>query len=110
VIPKPVKVVQGVPLTIERPPGLAGKHVDGALKPTFYGLGWMVRPLRDQGQNLWHGGSLPGTNTLLVQRHDGITFAVLFNTRDIPGPKNPTALIDPLLHQAANRVEDWPEN
>ena len=85
-------------------------QADGEPKAAYYGLGWMIRPVGDSGQNIWHGGSLPGTNTLLVYRHDGLTWAVLFNTRDIPGPKDPVSLIDPLLHRAADAVEQWPEH
>ena len=51
---------------------------------------------------------LAGTSALLVRRHDGLNWAVLFNTRNSEG--EPLAkVIDPLLHKAANQVQRWPE-
>ena len=91
------------PGTIERmfgrPPGLK----PGA---SYYALGWMVRPVGKEGKaNVWHGGSLPGTNTLLVRRHDGLTWAVLFNQRS-----KHDAEIDAALHKAADAVTEWPKD
>ena len=82
----------------ERPAGL---------KPTaaYYGCGWMVRPVGDKGKaNTWHSGSLPGTNTLLVRRHDGLTWVALFNQRSKGDSE-----IDPALHKAADAVAEWPK-
>jgi N-acyl-D-amino-acid deacylase len=76
------------------------------LKPeaAYYGCGWMVRPVgKDGKRNLWHGGSLPGTSTLLVRRHDGLVWAALFNDRSRGEGK-----IDPALHRAADAVTEWP--
>ena len=73
-------------------------------RAAFYACGWMVRPVGKGGKaNTWHGGSLPGTNTLLVRRHDGLTWAVLFNSRS-----RKDGAIDPALHRAANVVTEWP--
>lgn len=77
------------------------------LKPgaAYYGCGWMVRPVgKDGAMNAWHGGSLPGTNTLLVRRHDGLVWAALFNRRS---PKD--SGIDGALHRAADAVSEWPK-
>jgi N-acyl-D-amino-acid deacylase len=75
----------------------------------YYGLGWLVRPRGEQGQvNTWHTGSLPGTATLLVRRHDGVNWVVLFNARQDRGVRHLTRTIDPLMHQAANAVAEWP--
>ena len=49
----------------------------------------------------WHAGSLPGSNVELVRRFDGVTWAVLFNSRDTPEKKEPVGLIDPKLWEAA---------
>lgn len=88
-----------------RPAGLAGYEEDGAPRSAYYGLGWMVRPAGPAGGfNSWHTGSLPGTSTLLVHRHDDWHWAVLFNTRGGPDGQRLSALIDPLLHQAADEV------
>ncbi|MCP4774553.1 MAG: beta-lactamase family protein [Planctomycetaceae bacterium] len=79
-------------------------------KDVFYGYGWLVRRVGSGHRlNTWHNGSLPGTSTLLVRRHDGFNWAVLFNSRDGSDGKSLSTLIDPLIHQAVNRVEKWPE-
>jgi N-acyl-D-amino-acid deacylase len=78
------------------PPGLKSGDV-------WYGCGWMVRRVGEGKRNTWHGGSLPGTHTLLVRRHDGLTWVVLFNRRSSTDGK-----IDPALHEAAGAVERWP--
>jgi hypothetical protein len=71
--------------------------------PTYYACGWMVRPVGQAKMNVWHNGSLPGTSTLLVMRHDGLVWAALFNDRSRGEGK-----IDPVLHVAADAVADWP--
>jgi len=92
-----------------RPEGSAGFGDDGKPKAAYYGCGWLVRPKGGSKANHWHNGSLPGTSSLLVRRHDGLNWAVLFNQR-----KDPSGLsygdIDPALHRAANRVQGWPED
>jgi N-acyl-D-amino-acid deacylase len=52
---------------------------------------------------------LAGSSTLLVCREDGINWAVLFNSDAEKGGKGFADLIDPLLHQAANKVSEWPD-
>ena len=46
---------------------------------SWYGLGWSVRPLPQD--NWWHGGSLPGTSSILVRSYHGFTWAAVFNAR-----------------------------
>ena len=70
----------------------------------YYAFGWMVRPA-GQSANTWHNGSLPGTSTLLVRRHDGFVWAVLFNSRE----GDPAGKIDGLIHAAVDAVKEWPE-
>jgi N-acyl-D-amino-acid deacylase len=81
---------------VERPKNLAQG-------PTYYACGWMVRPLGPGRMNVWHNGSLPGTSTLLVMRHDGLVWAALFNDRS-----RGEGTIDPALHRAADAVSEWP--
>ncbi len=88
---------EGIEILFEPPPGLKTKDV-------WYGCGWMVRRVGGGKRNTWHGGSLPGTYTLLVRRHDGLTWAVLFNRRSPTDGK-----IDAALHRAANAVREWPQ-
>lgn len=88
-----------------RPKPPVGLDADGTPKTAYYACGWMVRPVGNRA-NYWHTGSLPGTFSLLVQRNDGISWAVLFNQRsegDAPSDNE----IDPALHIAANAVKDW---
>jgi hypothetical protein len=58
--------------------------------------------------NTWHTGSLDGTSTLLVRRCDGLTWAVVFNTRKATRKQEPADAIDALVHRAANAVKRWP--
>lgn len=98
-----------IDILFARPPGAAGKNADGKLRAAYYACGFMVRPIGKTGQaNIWHGGSLDGTSTLLVRRHDGLAWAVLFNSRVSAKKTEPAAAIDPLLHQAADAVKNWP--
>jgi len=83
-------------LMVERPAALP-------VAPTYYGCGWMVRPMGPGKRNVWHNGSLPGTSTLLVIRHDGLVWAALFNDRSRGEGK-----MDPDLHRAADAVTAWP--
>jgi len=95
----------------EPPAPPASREANGQLAASYYGCGWMVRPIeRDSkrvGANAWHSGSLPGTATLLVRRWDGLSWAVLFNQRSEDN-KLPDSAIDPALHRAAADVHEWP--
>src|SRR5258707_308936 len=63
-----------------RAAGAAGHKENGDEKSVYYGCGWSVRSLGDQGRNTWHNGLLAGTSSLLVRRGKGdLTWAVLFN-------------------------------
>lgn len=75
----------------------------------FYACGWEVRPVGKGRVNTWHNGALDGTSTLLVRRFDGLTWAVVFNTRSNPQGKDLSGLIDGKLHKAADEVKKWPE-
>jgi CubicO group peptidase (beta-lactamase class C family) len=98
------------PLLCEPPAPPVSREANGALTPVFYGCGWNVRPIGQHGRaNYWHNGSLPGTSTLLVRRHDGLTWAVLFNQRS-SDPKLPDNEIDGALHRAADSVAAWPSH
>ena len=96
--------------TMQAPPAPpASRRADGSLEDSYYGCGWMVRPVGPEGRaNYWHSGNLPGTNTLLVRRHDGLSWAVLFNQRS-EDKQLPDSAIDAALHRAANSVRVWPE-
>jgi hypothetical protein len=90
------------------PPPPVSRKPDGSLEPVWYACGWSVRPAGAAGRtNTWHSGSLPGTYGLLVRRHDGLSWVVLFNQRS-EDRKLPDTAIDRALHNAANAVTDWP--
>ena len=91
------------------PPAPVSRKADGSVEPVYYGLGFSVRPTGEGRMNQWHTGSLAGTSTLLVRRHDGMAWAVLFNSRRACAGKNPASAIDPLVHKAVDAVREWPE-
>lgn len=76
-------------------------------KDVWYGLGWQVRRQGDDA-NWWHTGSLPGTSTLLVRAHNGLAWAVLFNSRPEDGDYRQA--VDAGCWEAAASVKDWPTN
>lgn len=91
-----------------RPEGLAGHQKNGDLKPRYYGQGWSV-VTDDSGElTASHGGSLPGTNTILVRRSDGKNVALLFNTRVTARLSRVTGTILPQVMEAIDQIEDWP--
>jgi hypothetical protein len=66
-----------------------------------YARGWNV----NARGNAWHGGSLPGTATLMVRTASGLTWAGLCNTR-----ARETELardLDRLLWTMARAVPRW---
>ena len=101
----PVLSAAGIRTMFARPTGHLGHDKNGRPAAAFYACGWMVRPVGHKGFNTWHAGGIPGTATLLVRRHDGFAWAVLFNTRG----KNTIGKIDPLVHRAVNAVRNWPD-
>ena len=46
----------------------------------YYAGGWLVRPSQGDA-NWWHGGSLPGTTSLLVRSYHNFSWVALFNAR-----------------------------
>jgi N-acyl-D-amino-acid deacylase len=91
------------------PPAPVARKPDGAVESVYYGCGWLVRTVRDQGKaNYWHTGSLPGTFSLLVRRWDGLSWAALFNQRS-ERRSDPDTAIDLALHRAADAVNAWPD-
>jgi N-acyl-D-amino-acid deacylase len=94
----------------KRPPGLAGHENDGAEKDVFYSLGWINRVVGEGKVNHWHTGSLDGTATILIRRHDGKSLVALLNTRVSPAANHLGRAIDGLLHKAANEVGEWPSD
>ena len=72
-----------------------------------YGLGWLIRPTNGDA-NWWHGGSLPGTTTLVVRNYGGVSWAALFNRRASGSGGSFDAALDGRLWDALNAVTEWP--
>jgi hypothetical protein len=71
------------------------------------GCEWGVRPPGKHGRaRVWHSGLFAGTSTLLVRRHDDLTWAVLFNSESNVHDEALSNLIEPLVHQAADSIQD----
>jgi hypothetical protein len=93
-----------------RPEGPAGYDAGGKPKVVYYACGWRGRSIGPRGlANIWHTGSLDGTSTLLVRRHDGKNWAALFNARNAPDGQRLSDKIDRLIHQAADGMRRWPD-
>ncbi len=92
-----------------RRPRDTGFELDGKPKAAYYACGWEVRPVAGGKANTWHTGLLDGSGSLLVRRHDGLTWAVLFNSDYDPNHKFLIELIDPLLHPVADGITQWPD-
>lgn len=82
-----------------------------SVRSSYYGLGWMVRTVRFMGVvNAFHSGFIAGSEAIMVRRHDGLCWAVLFNTASSPDGKSLTGLIDAQVHRAADAVKRWPQD
>lgn len=92
-------------LSADGPPEMYAPPAGEEKAEVFYACGWSVRPVGERF-NAWHTGALDGTSTLLVRRHDGLVWAVLFNQRAGKDGRDLAALIDPLVHRAAAKA--WP--
>jgi N-acyl-D-amino-acid deacylase len=104
----PILNAESVRTLFAPPPGKAGHLANGRPKEVYYACGWSVRRLGGGKVNAWHDGLLDGTAALLVRRWDGLAWAVLFNTHCDPEGRYLGALIDPLVHEAADHVKVWP--
>jgi CubicO group peptidase (beta-lactamase class C family) len=65
-----------------------------------YAHGWAVN---SQG-NWWHGGSLPGTSTIMVRTHSGLCWAALTNTRKMGEMGND---LDQMMWDIVKAVPEW---
>jgi N-acyl-D-amino-acid deacylase len=105
----PILRAESIRTMFARPKGRAGYEADGRPAESYYACGWMVRPEGQGGrQNTWHDGALDGSASLMVRRGDGLSWAVIFNTSARPMEKDLSKAIDPLLHDAADAVKEWP--
>ena len=105
----PILSRESIEMMYARPPGLAGHDESGQPKDVYYSLGWLCRDLGSGKVNYWHTGSLNGTATILIRRHDGRNMIALMNCRVSPAAKHLGRAIDRHLQKATNQVERWPE-
>lgn len=77
-------------------------------RPQWYGLGWQITQA-GTGVNWSHRGSLPGTATQLVRSHNGVAWAVLFNSQG-KGGKDGLLMndLEQRLWKAVDQVKNWP--
>lgn len=94
-------------LLFEPPAPPASREPNGLLQDTFYTCGWLVRRKEGRFLRYSHNGSLPGTWTILTQRADGISWAVLFNQRSNRG-KADDFEIDGALNRWFDAVKEFP--
>ena len=76
--------------------------------PIHYGMGWSIRPVRDDA-NWWHSGSLPGTTSILVRTHHGMAWAAIFNSRPKDWPQF-SGELDQIMWQGVRDVSSWPSH
>lgn len=86
----------------ERPEGEAGYEADGREKEVYYSLGWSNRVIEPGAVSHWHTGSLNGTATVLIRRHDGLTMVALMNSRVSPKTDHLGRESEVVLHRAAS--------
>jgi CubicO group peptidase (beta-lactamase class C family) len=71
----------------------------------YYAGGWLVRPTQGDA-TWWHGGSLPGTTTLLVRSYHNYSWAAAFNGRSTTG--NFDGELDAALWAALAQATSFP--
>ena len=67
-----------------------------------YAHGWAV----NEANNWWHGGSLPGTITIMVRTSGGFCWAALTNTRRPDSGMN--GELDQMMWNVVGKVSTWP--
>jgi len=93
-----------------KPSGLAikpGGDEEPQGEGAWYGLGIRVRDLPN-GMNLWHGGSLPGTNAHAMRTADGVVWVVAVNGRPENRARFRADLVN-ALWAAKAWVKRWPD-
>jgi len=73
----------------------------------YYAAGWWVRPTQGDA-TWWHGGTLPGTTSMLVRTYNNFSLVGLFNTRSLTA--NLEAEVYAALWNALAGVTSFPTN
>ncbi len=103
----PILTRQSIGLMFQRPPA-AGEDNAGNPHDAFYACGWSVRELDNQTVSTWHTGLVPGQSSLLVRRHDGLSWAILFNRDFSQDHTYLMKIMDARVHPVANGISRWP--
>jgi CubicO group peptidase (beta-lactamase class C family) len=84
----------------------------GETENLYYALGWFVSRAGSTQTDAWHSGRLDGTLTFMVHSFDGAGWVALFNQSDsaLEPSGNSYGDIFPLLQQAADAVDAWPDH
>ena len=97
------------PLLPETVDLMLSRH-DPPLRDTswYYAMGWTVRPVGDSLR--WsHGGSLPGAAAQIRRTHDGVTWALLFNSKSEQHSDFQSDRVR-LMRDAIGSVTTWPSH
>lgn len=73
----------------------------------YYAAGCLVRPIGGDA-NIWHGGAMTGTSSLLVRAANGLSWAVLFNVW--PPGDDFAGELDKGCWDAVGGVTAWPQH
>ncbi|MCC7475195.1 MAG: serine hydrolase, partial [Pirellulales bacterium] len=77
----------------------------------YYSLGWMNSPAPRGSQgdlDSGHNGSLAGTATVLLRKHNGRNFSIVFNARSSPAAKHFGMAMQERFSRELDQIEDWP--
>jgi CubicO group peptidase (beta-lactamase class C family) len=77
----------------------------------YYSSGWLVADFLDGDRVTYHTGALPGTNTILVRRSDGLNYVVLFNRRNETGEgAGYISVLVSKFNTLLAATEQWPQH
>jgi CubicO group peptidase (beta-lactamase class C family) len=87
-------------LDLLRPESITAMTTGTAANPQ-YACGWSVNRV----PNWWHGGSLPGTTSIMVRTASGFCWAALLNTRE--GRGDTGGALDDMMWEMVRKVKSW---
>jgi hypothetical protein len=82
-------------------PGSIQEMTTASSENAGYAKGWAVNRV----PNWWHGGSLPGTTSIMVRTASGFCWAALANTRE--ASRNTSGALDQMMWELVHQVKNW---
>src|SRR5580692_10796022 len=82
-------------------PGSIREMTKASAANTGYAKGWAVNRV----PNWWHGGSLPGTTSIMVRTASGFCWAALANSREASGDTG--GAMDKMMWDLVRQVKGW---